>query len=498
MFRVPENVVRAVEQRFGAQPVLVVGDLMLDAYLWGSAGRISPEAPVPVVRLNRRSATAGGSGNVLKNLAGLGMRAIAVGVVGDDPDGRTLLRILEEDGISTAGILALNDRPTTAKTRVVCGHHQMVRLDEEETSALPGPVVARLIDAARACFDQGVAAVILSDYAKGALTEELCQFVIAEARRRGVACLVDPKGQSFTKYAGATTLTPNLHEFERVAGLEHADDAAFRQAGQRLRDELRLDHLVVTCGDQGIKCFDRRGLVHHPAVAREVYDVSGAGDTVISTLTAGLAGGLELDDALPLANLAASVVIAKVGTTPIHHLDLLDAVRSETLGRRSNKLCDLETLQRRVSEWRKRGERVVFTNGCFDLLHVGHVTLLAEARREGDRLVLGLNSDSSVRALKGPTRPVVNQDDRAQVIAGLSSVDAVVLFDEETPLKLIEAIRPEVLVKGGDYEESQIVGAREVRSWGGTVAIIQLVEGRSTTRILASIDRKDLPAPQAL
>jgi D-beta-D-heptose 7-phosphate kinase/D-beta-D-heptose 1-phosphate adenosyltransferase len=233
-------------------------------------------------------------------------------------------------------------------------------------------------------------------------------------------------------------------------------------------------------------------------VAREVYDVSGAGDTVISTLTAGLAAGLELDDALPLANLAASVVIAKVGTTPIHHLDLLDAVRSETLGRRSNKLCDLEALLRRVGEWRKRGERVVFTNGCFDLLHVGHVTLLAEARREGDRLVVGLNSDRSVRGLKGPTRPVVNQDDRAQVIAGLSSVDAVVLFDEETPLSLIEAIRPDVLVKGGDYEESQIVGAREVRSWGGTVAIIQLVEGRSTTRILASIDRKDLPAPQVL
>lgn len=491
MLPASENVRRAVESAFGRRRVLVVGDLMLDAYLGGEVARISPEAPVPVVRLERRSATPGGSANVVLNLLGLGLHVVVAGFIGDDAPGRQLRGSLAVAGARVDGILTLADRPTTTKTRVVSGHHQMLRIDEEGT----GPVLAgdegRLIAAVRAELESGIAAVILSDYAKGVLSPEVCRFVIAEARRRGIPVLVDPKGRSFAKYAGATTLTPNRREFELASGLDQpdTDGADFLAAARRVRDDLALDFLVVTCGDRGIRYLHEDGLVHHPAASRDVYDVSGAGDTVIATLTAALVAGLSLDEAVRLANLAAGVVVGKVGTTPVSQSELLDAVRGNHVAGNSGKVFATDSLARRVAEWRARGERIVFTNGCFDLLHVGHVTLLAKARRQGDRLIVGLNSDRSVRQLKGPSRPVVAQDDRAQVIAGLDSVSAVTLFDDETPLRLIERLRPDVLVKGGDYDESQVVGGELVRSWGGRVAIIPLVEGRSTTKILARSQR---------
>ncbi len=250
--------------------------------------------------------------------------------------------------------------------------------------------------------------------------------------------------------------------------------------------DLALDFLVVTLGERGIRLFDGRGHRDFPAVAREVFDVSGAGDSVIATLAAGMVGGLDLDDAISLANLSAGVVVGKVGTTPITAPALLEAMRFQGLAEQLNKVCDADELARRIAGWRAAGERVVFTNGCYDLLHVGHVTLLAQARREGDRLVVGLNSDRSVRALKGPSRPVVTEGDRAQVIAALASVDAVTLFDDETPMRLIEAVRPDVLVKGGDYAESQVVGADFVKESGGRVVLVPLVEGRSTTGMIAA------------
>ncbi len=298
--------------------------------------------------------------------------------------------------------------------------------------------------------------------------------------------VVDPKGRSFAKYAGATTITPNSHEFQIATGVEHLEGPEFLKAARRLRDELGLDFLVITCGDKGIKYLDGDSLIHHPAVARQVYDVSGAGDTALATLTAALVAGLERDAAVQLANLAARVVVSKLGTTPIQRGELLDTIRSGNLTAHSAKVCDLATLMRRLAEWRMQNERIVFTNGCFDLLHIGHVTLLAKAKQEGDRLIVGLNTDRSVRALKGESRPIVTQNDRAQVLAGLTSVDAVVLFDEATPIDLIDHVRPDVLVKGGDYEGCQIPGADLVRSRGGVVSIIPLVEGRSSTQILAS------------
>lgn len=489
MFQAPAQVFRTVEERFGGRRVLVVGDLMLDVYLHGDVSRISPEAPVPVVRLRRRSEVAGGSGNVLLNLVGLGLETQAVGLIGDDAAGTRLRRRLEDVGVSIEGLVTVPGGITTTKTRVVSGQHQLIRLDEEAADAVDTSLAAHLIDAVRDALDQGVAAVILSDYAKGVLSAEVCRAVIEEARRRGVPVLVDPKDRSFAKYAGATTLTPNLREFEMVTGLTTPDGPEFASAGERLRQELNLDFLVVTCGDKGISYFHQEGLAHHPALAREVFDVSGAGDTVLATLAAGLVAGLGLDDAIRLANLAAGVVVGKAGTTPIARNELLDAIRGEPFTGASTKVLALEDLTRLVNEWRARGDRVVFTNGCFDLLHVGHVTLLANARREGTRLIVGLNTDRSVRALKGPSRPVVNQDDRAHVLAGLTSVDAVVLFDEDTPLRLIEQLQPDVLVKGGDYREAEVVGADLVKTWGGRVAIIPLVEGRSTTRMIAQAGR---------
>jgi D-beta-D-heptose 7-phosphate kinase/D-beta-D-heptose 1-phosphate adenosyltransferase len=485
VFSANETVRRIVEEGFGPGRVLVVGDLMLDIHLWGDVTRISPEAPVPVVRLTRRSETPGGAGNVLLNLAALGIEATGAGFIGDDEAGRRLVRRFDEAGIATDPLVCWDGRPTIVKTRVIGGHQQMIRIDEEPTAPVSAADQERLIEKARDALDQGFDAIILSDYQKGALSERLCRCLITEARRRTIPILVDPKGRDFLRYVHATTLTPNRLEFDAAAGQSDNSDASFRDAGHRLRKELGLEFLLVTQGERGLSLFDDRGVSDFPARAREVFDVSGAGDTVIAALTAGIVSGLDLDDALALANLAAGLVVGKVGTTPIQREELCEAVRAEQIVSHLHKVSSLETLLQRVADWRAKGERIVFTNGCYDLLHVGHVTLLARAQREGTKLIVGLNTDRSVRALKGDSRPVVTQDDRAQVLASLVSVDAVVLFDETTPLRLIEAIRPEVLVKGGDYTEEQVVGADLVKSWGGKVVLVPLVEGRSTTRLLS-------------
>ena len=485
MFTATETVQRTVEDGFGGRRVLVVGDLMLDTHLWGDVSRISPEAPVPVVRLTRRSETPGGAGNVLLNLAALGIQATGAGFIGDDEAGRRLARRLQDAGVSTGPLVCWDGRPTIVKTRVIGGHQQMIRIDEEATTPVSAADQERLMKTARGALEDGFDAIILSDYQKGALSERLCRCLIAEARSRAIPILVDPKGRNFRKYARATTLTPNRHEFEAAAGLSDSSEPAFQDAGHRLCNELGLDFLLVTQGERGITLFDSRGVSDFPARAREVFDVSGAGDTVIATLTAGIVAGLNHDDALALANLAAGIVVGKVGTAPIRRDELIVALKAEQATSHLQKVCTLEAMRQRVADWRARGERVVFTNGCYDLLHVGHVTLLSRAQREGTKLIVGLNTDRSVRALKGKSRPVVTQEDRAQVLASLVSVDAVVLFDEDTPLGLIESLRPDVLVKGGDYSEAQVVGADLVRSWGGKVVLVPLVEGRSTTNLLA-------------
>jgi D-beta-D-heptose 7-phosphate kinase / D-beta-D-heptose 1-phosphate adenosyltransferase len=485
MFRSPEAIQQTVEEQFGRRRVLVVGDLMLDIYLWGEVGRISPEAPVPIVRLSRRRETAGGAGNVLLNLAGLGIRPSAAGFVGKDEPGRRLLALLDEAGIATRSITTSETRPTVSKTRIIGSHQQMLRIDEEVSDPAESADIDRLLDSVRQELASGVEAVVLSDYGKGALPDRVCREVIAEGKRLNIPVLVDPKGRDFRKYAGATALTPNRHEFDVVVGGEGFDESGFRSAAHQLRADLDLRYLVVTRSEKGVSVFEELGDEDFPAVAREVFDVSGAGDTMIATLAASLVSGLDVDDALRLANLAAGVVVGKVGTVPIRREELLTEILADPLAAQSQKVYQLDSLLQRVAEWRSKGERVVFTNGCFDLLHVGHVTLLAKARREGNRLIVGLNTDRSVRALKGAERPIVTENDRAQVLAGLASVDAVVLFDEDTPLRLIELIHPEVLVKGSDYAETEVVGADVVKAYGGKVVLVGLVAGRSTTRMIS-------------
>jgi D-beta-D-heptose 7-phosphate kinase/D-beta-D-heptose 1-phosphate adenosyltransferase len=363
----------------------------------------------------------------------------------------------------------------------------MLRLDLEHEGPVPPNELVQLVDALRQKITVKPAAVILSDYAKGAVCEEVCKAVIEEARGLSIPVFVDPKGRNYSKYTGATAITPNRSELALVCGLHPGRLDELLMAAEELRQRLMLKFLAITRGEDGITLIEPGEVSHVPTIARKVFDVSGAGDTVIATLTAGLAVGLNRLEAIHLANVAAGIVVGKVGTTPIDKAELLEALSGEEALRRANKICTLDQVLRRVETWRARGERIVFTNGCFDLLHAGHIGLLERARREGDRLVVGVNTDRSVRAIKGAPRPIIPEHERASILAALECVDAVVLFDEDTPLNLIKSLRPETLAKGGDYTEAQVVGAEEVKAWNGRVSLIPVVAGWSSTAIIKKI-----------
>jgi len=477
------RVVELVEGGWRDTRILVVGDIMLDRYIWGDVDRVSPEAPVPVVRAVHRTDQPGGAANVAMNVTGLGAKATLLGFCGEDADRLRLEECLEKTGVD-ARMTCVATHPTTSKLRILGGRQQMLRLDVERTDDYP----SEAYDALLASVESAIAdahAVILSDYAKGVLTEDVCQHVIQAARSRGIPVLVDPKQRSFVRYRGATTICPNLHELSTATGAVAKELDAILTAGQDLIANLNLDYLTVTLSEKGIAVLRQDSHTISPAVARQVFDVSGAGDTVIATLALALASGLEIESAVPLANVAAGIVVSKVGTVPVQREELLTTLMPEIELQAEEKVLTLDRLKGRVSAWRSAGQSVVFTNGCFDLLHIGHITLLEDARREGDRLIVAINSDASVSGLKGPSRPIVGEKERGRVLAALAAVDAVVVFDEPTPLKLIEAVRPDVIVKGGDYNEETVVGAREVRSWGGRVKIVPTVEGFSTTRLIA-------------
>lgn len=463
--------------------VLVVGDIMLDRYIWGEVERISPEAPVPVVRASHRSEQPGGAANVAMNLAGLGAQATLFGFCGDDADRAALESGLVRSGVQCA-MTAVASHPTTCKLRILGGRQQMLRLDTEQTSGYPADAYAALLSALEAALETAHA-LVLSDYAKGVLTEEFCRKAIAAARRRGIPVLVDPKQRDFSRYRGATAICPNLSELSVATGVPATDPEALLAGGQKLAATLDLACLIATMSDKGIAVLREGARFVAPAVARQVFDVSGAGDTVIATLALAVASGLSMETAVQLANAAAGIVVGKVGTVPVTRDELLTSLMPEIELQAQEKVLSLEALRVRASAWRAEGQSIVFTNGCFDLLHIGHITLLEDARREGDRLVVAINSDASVSALKGPTRPIVGERERARILAALAAVDAVVVFGEPTPLRVIEALRPEVIVKGGDYTEETVVGAKEVRSWGGRVKIVPIVEGFSTTRLIA-------------
>lgn len=483
-----ETLIEAVKHRFVAEhrTALVIGDLMLDRYLIGEVERISPEAPVPVVLLKQENERAGGAANVAANLSLLGIRTTMAGIIGDDAEGRALLDMLRELNIDSA-IVTSQQRPSVTKTRILGGHQQMMRLDKESRLAFTESENNALHEQISQAIAQKPDVIILSDYAKGVLSDALCQAVIAQAKALGIPVLVDPKGRDYTKYQGATALTPNKKETSEACGIDAMDTDRLLQAAADLRDRLGLAFLAVTRGEEGISLLEQNETIHIPAAAKQVFDVSGAGDTVIATLAAGLVHGLSHRQAFELANIAAGIVVGKVGTVPVNREELLAELISQDSVEQADKICELETLLGRVRQWRQQKKRIVFTNGCFDLLHAGHVTYLEAARKTGDKLILGLNTDRSVSALKGPSRPVIHEADRARVLAALEAVDAVILFDEDTPLQLIDAIRPDVIVKGSDYSEDQVVGGKEVKSWGGKVALIDIVPGRSTSNIIEKL-----------
>ena len=478
-------VLKLLEGGFQQVKVLVVGDIMLDRYVHGEVERISPEAPVPVLRHARRYERAGGAANVAMNLAGLGCQSFLAGLWGHDGEQSELDAILQRAGVDTLGVVT-SSLPTISKTRIVGRTQQLLRLDIESLDPPPAEETDRLLDRVVELVAK-VHAVILSDYAKGALTPKLCRAVIEAARRHNIPVLVDPKSADFSVYAGATTACPNLNELSLATGIPTHRTDEILAAGRLLAEQCGFDFLTVTRSERGVTILDPAGIYHSPARAREVFDVSGAGDTVIATLAAGLAGGLGVRTAVDLANIAAGIVVGKVGTVPISHNDLVQELTPSSSLSAGEKILDLARAVARTSEWRAKGESIVFTNGCFDLLHVGHITLLEDCRRFGSKLVLGLNTDGSISRLKGPSRPIVGERERARVMAALAAVDAVVLFDEDTPLELIRELRPDVLVKGGDYTVETVVGHQEVLAAGGRVEIVPTVEGFSTTNIVRKL-----------
>lgn len=486
------KVVELIEKNWGTTRVLVIGDVMLDRYIWGDVERVSPEAPVPVVRAAHRSERPGGAANVAMNIAGLGATAELFGFCGDDEGRAALERCLPEARV-TAHLTAVAGHPTTTKVRILSGRQQMLRLDTEQAGGYPASAYRELAAKVETTIE-GADAVVLSDYAKGVLSEDLCQQVIGAARRRGIPVLVDPKQRDFARYRGATMICPNLAELATVASGSPANLEPLLTAAQTLVSQLDLQYLAVTMSEKGIAILRTDSRFIDPAVARQVFDVSGAGDTVIATLALAVASGLAVETAAQLANVAAGIVVGKVGTVPVSRDELLTSLMPQIELQAEEKVLGLDSLKVRISAWRSAGQTTVFTNGCFDLLHIGHITLIEDARREGDRLVVAINSDASVRELKGPTRPIVSERERARILAALAAVDAVIIFDEPTPLRLIEALQPEVIVKGGDYREETVVGAREVRSWGGRVKIVPLVEGFSTTGLIARAMNAEAPA----
>ena len=471
-----------IEHAFGQPNVLVVGDVMLDKYVWGEVERISPEAPVPVLRAGRQSQQPGGAANVAMNLAGLGARVTVMGFGGGDDDQATLESLLLDAGVKHE-IVACPGMTTTSKLRVLAGHQQLLRIDSEtKASCFNGAGDSLLRHVMPAIANSS--AIVLSDYAKGVLSERICRTIINEARRLQVPVVVDPKGRDFTRYHGATTICPNARELAEATGESASDLKWLLAAGQSMVASLNLQHMLVTLSEKGITILRQDSRHHVPAAAQQVYDVSGAGDTVVSVIAAAIAAGIPIESAVQMANVAAGIVIGKVGTVPIQREELLGTLSHEVEADSGDKVMRLEPLLARVAGWRSRRLKVVFTNGCFDLLHVGHIALLEQARRMGDRLIVAVNSDRSVRQLKGSDRPMVREQDRATVLSALTAVDAVVMFDESTPLRLIEAIRPDVLVKGSDYMQDEVVGAAEVRGWGGRLELVPKVADRSTTHLI--------------
>ncbi len=474
--------------------ILVVGDVILDEYVTGAVGRISPEAPVPVLESTTVVKSPGGAANVAANLAALGCDVLLVGVVGVDAPGDALTGLLQERGISTAGLVVDPSRPTTHKIRVLAQGQHVLRIDREERAKISAEAQALLINKLKVWIPE-CDGVLCSDYEKGVLQPEVLQTLMKETSSRGRAVVVDPKGTGYERYVGAYALTPNVAEIETATGMKVTSVESLDQAVALLFAQTGAEVLLATRGKDGMVVYEREGpKTAIQAEGREVYDVTGAGDTVVAVLAIGIFGGSSAVDAAGLANIAAGQVVGKLGTATVTREELRRSLKGRA-GRGQQKLISREAAKEVAERARARGQTVVFTNGCFDILHAGHVQYLQEARDEGDLLILGLNSDRSVRTLKGESRPVMGEGDRALILGAMECVDHVVLFDEATPQALVDALVPDVLVKGADYKAEEVVGRETVEANGGRLRLIRLVEGRSTSDIVERIKEISPCAP---
>jgi len=461
--------------------ILVVGDLMIDHYLWGSCERISPEAPVQVVDIAKETTVLGGAGNVINNLKALGADVSVAGVIGDDDNGRELVTMLDTIDVNSDNLIIQNGRKTSKKSRIIAVSQQILRYDKESKENITEESVSKIIEALKSTIKE-YDMVILSDYGKGVLTPELCQEVIALAKANSIKVLVDPKGSDFSKYRGAYLLTPNKKEAQLATGIEIKDEQSLKEALLKLKSECDLGISLITLSEDGIATYDGEVKVF-PTVAKEVFDVTGAGDTVIASIAFALSAGKNIEETAAFANLAAGVVVGKIGsaTVTIDEIEEYEASLHKSTSDAHIKTFD--EIAEIVKRYKANGKRVVFTNGCFDILHVGHVKYLQIAKSFGDLLIVGLNSDASVSRLKGPTRPINTAEDRAYLLAALEAVDFVVPFSEDTPYELIKMIEPDVLVKGGDYEGKTVVGTE----FAGELKLVDFVDGKSTTKTIQKI-----------
>ncbi|PTC01042.1 bifunctional heptose 7-phosphate kinase/heptose 1-phosphate adenyltransferase [Thalassospira xiamenensis] len=482
------HLAQLVEQLPNAK-VLCIGDVMLDRFVYGSVTRISPEAPIPIIRVERESAMLGGAGNVARNATALGASVRFLSLVGDDLPGREVMEYVANDKGVEPYIQIERNRPTTIKTRYIAGGQQLLRSDNETTATLAAPTISNL-SALAAQLAPDVSAIILSDYGKGVLHGDVVAATIAAARKAGKPVIVDPKGTDYSIYRGATVVTPNRAEAQAATGIDIQSDEDAIAAATKIITECGIENVLLTRSQDGMTLVTSKGeATHLPTEAREVFDVSGAGDTVVACLASAIAGGASLSDAARIANVAAGIVVGKIGTAVVYPDELISVLHHHDLMIGEAKLMPLDRMVDRVERWRRKGYKVGFTNGCFDLLHPGHLSLLQQARSNCDRLIVGLNSDASVKRLKGEARPVQSEAARAAVLGSLETVSGVVIFGEDTPITVIEALKPDILVKGADYTIDKVVGANIVQGYGGKVVLANLADGFSTTSTIARINQ---------
>ncbi|EDZ63868.1 bifunctional D-beta-D-heptose 7-phosphate kinase /D-beta-D-heptose 1-phosphate adenosyltransferase [Sulfurimonas gotlandica GD1] len=464
--------------------ILVVGDLMIDHYLWGSCERISPEAPVQVVDISKETTVLGGAGNVINNLNALGAKVSVSSVIGDDDNGVELINMLNAIDVDSSNLIVQKGRNTSKKSRIIAVSQQILRYDKESKNEIDSESVRKIIDLISSEISS-YDIVILSDYGKGVLTPELCQGVISLANKNNVKVLVDPKGSDFSKYKGAYLLTPNKKEAILATNINIKDEGSLKEALVKLKNEVDLDISLITLSEGGIATYDSE-VKKFPTVAKEVFDVTGAGDTVIASIAFALSAGKSIEETASFANLAAGVVVGKIGSATVTLEEIEEYEASLHKSTSDAHIKSFEDIAQIVNRCRASGKKVVFTNGCFDILHVGHVKYLQEAKSFGDVLIVGLNSDESVSRLKGPTRPVNIAPDRAYILAALEAVDFVVPFEQDTPHELIKMIKPDTLVKGGDYKGKDVVGTE----FAGELKLVDFVNGKSTTKTIQKIQGK--------